>query len=77
MKLHTNSRNEIEESGWKGIDVIMDLLNENLIKFALLADVDPNEIRRYIDAELETIIKNTWRAKNVSMHELRADVRLP
>lgn len=77
MNWYTNSRNEIEESGWKGIDVIMDLLNENVIKFALLADVDPNEIRRYIDAELETIIKNAWRAKNVSMHELRADVRLP
>lgn len=72
-----NSRNEIEERGWKGIDVIMDLLRENVVKFSLMTDIDPEQMRRYIDKELDTVIKDAWRAKNVSMHELRADVRLP
>lgn len=76
MNCITNSKNEIEAKGWTGIDVIMELLNENVERFSAMTDIDPNEIRRYINAELETIIKNAWRVKNVSMLKMRNDVRL-
>lgn len=76
-----NQRNEIEERGWKGIDVIMDLLEDNLIKFAEMTDVMPDEMRKYVAAELDTIIDKAWMVKirrsDVYLRELSTDVRLP
>lgn len=75
------SKNSIEEMGWVGIDNIMDLLEDNLLKFAEKTDVSPMYMRKYIDNELNTIMDKVWAVKirraNVYMRELSADVRLP
>ena len=81
-------RNEIEEQGWTSIDNLMDLLADVIYKFADRSDVTPDEMRKYITAQLETIINKAWDVKlrkaikslegdDVSVYELRADVRLP
>ena len=75
------SKNSIEEMGWVGIDNIMDLLEDNLLKFAEKTDISPMYMRKYIDNELNTIMDKVWAVKirraNVYMRELSADVRLP
>lgn len=75
------SKNSIEEMGWVGIDNIMDLLEDNLLKFAEKTDVSPMYMRKYIDNELNTIMDKVWAVKirraNVYMRELSTDVRLP
>lgn len=64
-------KNEIEENGWVGIDNILDLLDDNIIKMSAMTDVMPNDMRKYIDAQLDTIINKAWEIKmrraNVSM----------
>lgn len=57
------SRNSIEEMGWQGIDTLMDLLEDNLIKFAEQTDTSPMDMRKYIDAELNTIMEKVWAVK--------------
>ena len=75
------SRNSIEEMGWQGIDALMDLLEDNLIKFAEQTNISPMDMRKYIDAELNTIMEKVWAVKirraDVYMRELSTDVRLP
>lgn len=75
------SKNSIEEMGWVGIDNIMDLLEDNLLKFAEKTDISPMYMRKYIDNELNTIMDKVWAVKirraNVYMRELSTDVRLP
>lgn len=75
------SRNSIEEMGWQGIDTLMDLLEDNLIKFAEQTDTSPMDMRKYIDAELNTIMEKVWAVKirraDVYMREMSRDVRLP
>lgn len=75
------SKNSIEEMGWIGIDNIMDLLEDNLLKFAEKTDISPMYMRKYIDNELNTIMDKVWAVKirraNVYMRELSTDVRLP
>lgn len=75
------SRNSIEEMGWQGIDALMDLLEDNLIKFAEQTDISPMDMRKYIDAELNTIMDKVWAVKvrraDVYMREMSRDVRLP
>lgn len=75
------SKNSIEEMGWVGIDNIMDLLEDNLLKFAEKTDISPMHMRKYIDNELNTIMDKVWAVKirraNVYMRELSTDVRLP
>jgi hypothetical protein len=75
------SRNSIEEMGWQGIDALMDLLEDNLIKFAEQTDTSPMDMRKYIDAELNTIMEKVWAVKirraDVYMREMSRDVRLP
>ena len=75
------SKNSIEEMGWVGIDNVMDLLEDNLLKFAEKTDVSPMYMRKYIDNELNTIMDKVWAVKirraNVYMRELSTDVRLP
>ena len=75
------SRNSIEEMGWQGIDTLMDLLEDNLVKFAEQTDTSPMDMRKYIDAELNTIMDKVWAVKirraDVYMREMSRDVRLP
>ena len=75
------SRNSIEEMGWQGIDALMDLLEDNLIKFAEQTNISPMDMRKYIDAELNTIMQKVWAVKirraDVYMREMSRDVRLP
>lgn len=75
------SRNSIEEMGWQGIDALMDLLEDNLIKFAEQTNISPMDMRKYIDAELNTIMEKVWAVKirraDVYMREMSRDVRLP
>lgn len=75
------SKNSIEEMGWQGIDTLMDLLEDNLIKFAEQTDTSPMDMRKYIDAELNTIMEKVWAVKirraDVYMREMSRDVRLP
>lgn len=52
--------NEIEEKGWEGIDTIMDLMKDNIIKFTEQTNVSPDRMREYINAQLETIINEAW-----------------
>jgi len=77
----STSRNSIEEMGWQGIDTLMDLLEDNLIKFAEQTDTSPMDMRKYIDAELNTIMEKVWAVKirraDVYMREMSRDVRLP
>ena len=77
----STSRNSIEEMGWQGIDTLMDLLEDNLIKFAEQTDTSPMDMRKYIDAELTTIMEKVWAVKirraDVYMREMSRDVRLP
>ena len=77
----STSRNSIEEMGWQGIDTLMDLLEDNLIKFAEQTDTSPMDMRKYIDAELNTIMDKVWAVKirraDVYMREMSRDVRLP
>ena len=75
------SKNSIEEMGWQGIDALMDLLEDNLIKFAEQTNISPMDMRKYIDAELNTIMEKVWAVKirraDVYMREMSRDVRLP
>ena len=75
------SRNSIEEMGWQGIDTLMDLMEDNLLKFAEQTDTSPMDMRKYIDAELNTIMEKVWAVKirraDVYMREMSRDVRLP
>lgn len=75
------SKNSIEEMGWQGIDTIMDLMEDNLLKFAEETDTSPMDMRKYIDAELNTIMEKVWAVKirraDVYMREMSRDVRLP
>lgn len=75
------SRDSIEEMGWQGIDTLMDLMEDNLIKFAGQTNIMPNEMRKYIEKELDTIIEKAWTVKirraYVHMREMSQDVRLP
>ena len=75
------SRDSIEEMGWQGIDALMDLMEDNLIKFAGQTNIMPNEMREYIEKELDTIIDKAWAVKirraYVHMREMSQDVRLP
>ena len=75
------SRNSIEEMGWQGIDTLMGLLEDNLIKFAEQTNISPMDMRKYIDAELNTIMEKVWAVKvrraDVYMREMSRDVRLP
>ena len=75
------SRNSIEEMGWEGVRNLMDLLEDNLIKFAEQTDTSPMDMRKYIDAELNTIMEKVWAVKirraDVYMREMSRDVRLP
>ena len=77
----STSRNSIEEMGWQGIDTLMDLLEDNLIKFAEQTNTSPMDMRKYIDAELNTIMEKVWAVKirraDVYMREMSRDVRLP
>lgn len=77
----STSRNSIEEMGWQGIDTLMDLMEDNLIKFAEQTDTSPMDMRKYIDAELNTIMEKVWAVKirraDVYMREMSRDVRLP
>lgn len=77
----STSKNSIEEMGWQGIDTLMDLLEDNLIKFAEQTDTSPMDMRKYIDAELNTIMEKVWAVKirraDVYMREMSRDVRLP
>ena len=54
------SKYTIEEQGWHGIDRIMELLNENVIKFTEQTKVNPDDMRKYINAQVDTIINNAW-----------------
>lgn len=77
----STSKNSIEEMGWQGIDTLMDLLEDNLIKFAEQTDTSPMDMRKYIDAEFNTIMEKVWAVKirraDVYMREMSRDVRLP
>lgn len=77
----STSKNSIEEMGWQGIDTLMDLLEDNLLKFAEETDTSPIDMRKYIDAELNTIMEKVWAVKirraDVYMREMSRDVRLP
>lgn len=83
-----NTRDQIEEAGWTSIDNLMDLLADVIYKFTDRSDVAPDDMRKYINAQLETITDKAWDIKlknyikslegdDVSVYELRADVRLP
>ncbi len=76
------ARDEIENAGWVSIDNLMDLLSDVVYKFTDKTDVSPQEMRKYIDKELDTIFNHSWSIKtrrmaDVYMHELSNDVRLP
>lgn len=77
----STSKNSIEEMGWQGIDTLMDLMEDNLLKFAEQTDTSPMDMRKYIDAELNTIMEKVWAVKvrraDVYMREMSRDVRLP
>ena len=75
------SRNSIEEMGWQGIDTLMDLMEDNLIKFADQTDVSPAEMYETIEGRLKQMMDKVWTLKgrkaDVYMREMSRDVRLP
>ncbi len=83
-----NTRNQIEEAGWTSIDNLMDLLADVIYKFTDRSDITPDEMKKYIEAQLETITDKAWdiklknfikslEEKDVQVSELRCDIRLP
>lgn len=77
----STSRNSIEEMGWQGIDALMDLLEDNLIKFAEQTNVSPAEMYETIEGRLKQTMDKVWTLKgrkaDVYMREMSRDVRLP
>lgn len=76
------AKDEIESAGWASIDNLVDLLADVVYKFTDKTDVSPETMRKYIEKQLDTIFDHAWfikvrRAKDVQVHELSADVRLP
>lgn len=75
------SRNSIEEMGWQGIDTLMDLMEDNLIKFAEQTNVSPAEMYETIEGRLKQAMDKVWTLKgrraDVYMREMSRDVRLP
>lgn len=75
------SRNSIEEMGWQGIDTLMDLMEDNLIKFAEQTNVSPAEMYETIEGRLKQVMDKVWTLKgrraDVYMREMSRDVRLP
>lgn len=75
------SRNSIEEMGWQGIDTLMDLMEDNLIKFAEQTNVSPAEMYETIEGRLKQMMDKVWTLKgrraDVYMREMSRDVRLP
>lgn len=75
------SRNSIEEMGWQGIDTLMDLMEDNLIKFAEQTNVSPAEMYETIEGRLKQVMDKVWTIKgrkaDVYMREMSRDVRLP
>lgn len=75
------SRNSIEEMGWQGIDTLMDLMEDNLIKFAEQTNVSPAEMYETIEGRLKQMMDKVWTIKgrkaDVYMREMSRDVRLP
>lgn len=75
------SRNSIEEMGWEGVRNLMDLLEDNLLKFADQTDVSPAEMYETIEGRLKQAMDKVWTLKgrkaDVYMREMSRDVRLP
>lgn len=75
------SRNSIEEMGWQGIDSLMDLMEDNLIKFAEQTNVSPAEMYETIEGRLKQMMDKVWTIKgrkaDAYMREMSRDVRLP
>ena len=75
------SRNSIEEMGWEGVRNLMDLLEDNLLKFADQTDVSPAEMYETIEGRLKQMMDKVWTIKgrkaDVYMREMSRDVRLP
>lgn len=75
------SKNSIEEMGWQGIDVLMDLMEDNLIKFAEQTNVSPERMYETIEGRLKQTMDKVWTLKgrkaDVYMREMSRDVRLP
>lgn len=75
------SRNSIEEMGWEGVRNLMDLLEDNLLKFADQTDVSPAEMYETIEGRLKQMMDKVWTLKgrkaDVYMREMSRDVRLP
>lgn len=75
------SRNSIEEMGWEGVRNLMDLLEDNLLKFADQTDVSPAEMYETIEGRLKQAMDKVWTIKgrkaDVYMREMSRDVRLP
>ena len=75
------ARNEIEEAGWTSIDNLIDLLADVVYKFTDKTDVSTADIRKYIDAQLDTIEAHAFAIKTrrnyVQVSKLSTDVRLP
>ena len=75
------SKNSIEEMGWQGIDALMDLLEDNLIKFAEQTNVSPAEMYETIEGRLKQMMDKVWTIKgrkaDVYMREMSRDVRPP
>lgn len=75
------SRNSIEEMGWQGIDTLMDLMEDNIIKFAEQTNVSPAEMYETIEGRLKQVMDKVWTLKgrkaDVYMREMSRDVRLP
>lgn len=52
-------RNEIEEQGWHGIDVVIQELMEPVIKQMMKGcDVSILDVKQYIDAQMATVYRH-------------------
>lgn len=75
------SKNSIEEMGWEGVRNLMDLLEDNLLKFADQTNVSPAEMYETIEGRLKQTMDKVWTIKgrkaDVYMREMSRDVRLP
>ena len=75
------SRNSIEEMGWEGVRNLMDLLEDNLLKFADQTNVSPAEMYETIEGRLKQMMDKVWTLKgrkaDVYMREMSRNVRLP
>ena len=75
------TRNSSEEMGWQGIDSLMDLMEDNLIKFAEQTNVSPAEMYETIEGRLKQMMDKVWTIKgrkaDAYMREMSRDVRLP